>query len=347
MRRRSFHKTGFTMVETLVSVATMALLMTGMGSAILIASNSLPDRGNPVDAAIKAADAVDQISAELRYASSISTASPTSIQFVVDRSGTDQTISYTWSAIPGDPLTRTYGLATPVDLIDDVYEFTLTYETAPAGTLPPVEQEGAEILLASYDTLVVASDYRVSSVDWVGQYFQPSLPADAVSWKVTRVKFMAHTDGKANGTTAVQLRTATAGNLPTTTVLEELLMVEATLSSSYLWQEFAFSTVSGRTPGEGLCLVLGLGVADNHMCQAQYDSGGGSGLVATADGGGIWVSAINSSMTYYVYGTVNTMGPPQGGEQQYRSVRIELRTGSHSSSRVESAVQILNQPDVP
>ena len=61
MRQRRSHKAAFTMVETLVSVATMGLLMTGMGSAILIASNSLPDRGNPVYAAIKAADAVDQV----------------------------------------------------------------------------------------------------------------------------------------------------------------------------------------------------------------------------------------------------------------------------------------------
>jgi type II secretory pathway pseudopilin PulG len=350
-RNTNRYERGFTLTELVLSMGLMTILLGGISSTILLASHALPSEQNASAAVNRGYQAADQIAGELYCARSFTEKASTAVEFTVaDRSGdaTPETIRYAWSGTAGDPLTRQYNGGTVVDWLADVQEFALTYDvTEVTEELPPVEAEGAETLLISHDTSVSLTDWGLTDKGWIGQYFFPPLPAEATAWKVTRVKFMARIHGGNKGITAVQLRLPTAGNLPGATILEEVLMYESALDPSYLWEEFSFASVSGLSPTQGLCLVLALNKKEAHLADVRYDDGAGSGLLTTTDAGSNWNYNSGKAMLYYVYGTVTTTSQPDPLVRQWlRSVGIKLRVGSETSSRIESAVEILNEPEV-
>ena len=52
-------------------------------------------------------------------------------------------------------------------------------------------------------------------------------------------------------------------------------------------------------------------------------------------------------MVYYVYGTATTVTTPDPVTREWlRQVGITLRTGSDAWTRVETAAQVLNEPEV-
>ena len=150
-------RAAFTLVEATVGMGIMAVLMTGMGSAVLLASKALPSSDTPLDASMAAAEAVDEIAGELLYADTVATATSDGIQFTVTRGGVSQTISYAWSGVPGDPLERKAGAGALGTFIDQVYEFTLTYDTFTPDVAGTVKQESAEAVLSSFDAVALTS----------------------------------------------------------------------------------------------------------------------------------------------------------------------------------------------
>ena len=90
----------------------------------------------------------------------------------------------------------------------------------------------------------------------MGEYFRPTLPGDAVSWKVTRVRFYARSSGWASGETKVQLQTATLGGMPTGVVLQEKTLRESGLPVWYVLCEMSYTQASGLLPQQGLWLVF-------------------------------------------------------------------------------------------
>jgi len=342
---------GLTLAELIVTTLIMSILMASLTSAILIASHALPDRNTSTDAVLRSSDVAEQMASELLCALAFTERTATTVEFTVaDRNGdlASETIRYAWSGTLGDPLTRQYNGGAVVEIIDGVREFALSYGLRTVTEQPdPVTNQSAEYVLSSYDTPSAPADFPITDQNWIGQYFFPSLPVDTVEWKVTRVMFPARILGAAKGITAVQLRRPTGTNLPGPTVLEEVLMYESNLGESYLWQEFSFSNVSGLSPTQGLCLVLALNKKDAHLADIQYDNGGGSGLLTTSDGGGSWVHDGSRSMMYYVYGTATTVTTPDPVTRAWlRQVGITLRAGADASARVETAAQVLNEPEL-
>jgi hypothetical protein len=343
---------GLTIVELLVSIAVTVVLMLAIVSVMLIATHAFPDVNGPANATIVASEVAEQFATELQYAVSIKDYSTTMIEFTVaDRNADElpETIRYEWSGTPGDPLTRQYNGGTIVNVLDGVQQFegvSREVELISSEEITP-ENESPEYPLSNYETPVTPADVAIKETVWVGQYFEPILPADAISWKVTRVIFMARRNGDAKGVTAVQLRLPNAFNRPTTTVLGEVPMYEESLSTSYLKQEFSFSNVSGLSPSQGLCLVLACRTSDTALADVQYDNAGGSGGLWTTDGGSTWIYLYNRSMLYKIYGTVTTVGEPQI-ENTYclKAVGIKLRTTNDEQSAVYAGTNVLNKPEV-
>ncbi len=342
---------GFTLVELVLSMAIMSILMTGLVSAIVIASHALPDNDSTPRALVEGAEVADLIAEDLRSATWIRERTATSVEFAVpdrDADGSAERICYAWSSKAGDPLTRQYNGGTVVDIVDSVQEFELAYDLK---TLteeypgPPVES--AETLLSSYTAANDLGGYSIDSTDWIGQYFEPSLDPNAVRWKVTRVMFEARARNAADGQVLVQLRPADPDGLPTDTVLEQHTLYESDLTDSYLWQEFAFSNVSALSPDDGLCLVLKFAAGSWPAASVRYDNVGVSGEFYTYNAGADWGMTFNDELRHYVYGTYFTPGPPQTATRQYvMSVRVTLRTGSDPASRVVTTAQTLNCPEL-
>jgi len=346
---------GFTLAELVLSLAIMSVLMTGLASAIIIASHALPKDDSPARAVVKAAEVADQSAEELRAALWIRERTATSVEFAVpdrDADGAAERIRYAWSGVAGEALTRQYNGGTVVDIADSVQEFDLGYDLKSVTEEypgPPVE--GEETLLADYDSLDVFNNPEIEENLWCGQYMMPSLPADTISWEVTKVAFNACRSGKDDGEVSVELQLPTAENVPGGVVLESWTLLESTLIGDFSTEEFAASNVSGLSPDQGICLVVGYVAGNAPACMLQGQDQNNKpqigNLVESTDQGASWSSYTNRTLLYALYGKVGTPGPDQTATRQYvTGVRIKLRTGSAPAARVISTAQTLNTPEL-
>lgn len=332
-------------------MAIMSVLMLGIGSAMMLAARAVPAEDSVFRHTANAATAVQQMVAELHTASAVIARGPRMIEFHVhDRDGDTipESIRYQWSGTPGAVLSRSYKGATPVIFAEDVHNFSLAYGTqAIEATYIPAPTESEETLLASNDATADLSDLDIQSDRWIGQYFRPVLPANTVSWKVTRAKIFAGAYAGTDGVCSVQFRTADASNLPTSTILDSRTMLETGLTTRG-WQEFSFNNVAGLSPTQGVCLVVQFGSGSGTAAQVRYRSKNVSlANAARLQYGGSWSSYGSQGMLFYAWGTVTTESAPQV-VQAYKlaDVRITLQVGSDPASTISTAVEILNRPDV-
>ena len=344
---------GWTLIELVVSVAIAATIMLGIASSILIAARALPDAETPANAAITAGAAAEQIAAEMQYAISVNGRSARHIEFTVaDRSGDDvpETIHYEWSGTAGQPLTRKYNNGTTVNVIDKVYEFNLSYDLEVMSKEIRPQNESSETLLIQYDSTENLQDYSIKETDWYGQYFLPTLPADASSWKVTRIRFFAKRSTVVDGQAKVQLQLPTAGKVPGGAVLEEKTLVESSLLEDYVKQEFVFSNVANLSPQKGLCLVIAWAYGDVSCRVRGRNSGAGTSnsfMVQSTNRGASWSALTAQSLLFWVYGTVTTPGQPQVQNTYYlKGVEIKLRIGADAQSTVCTRTSTPNRPEV-
>jgi len=344
---------GLTLIELVVTIAVMAVIMLGVGSAMLIVSHAVPTADNPAGAAIAAGQVADEIATELQYAVSIVDSTATTIEFTVgDRDGNDvpETIRYAWSGTPGDPLTRQYNGSAAFAVLPDVGQFDLSYDVKTVTTEVQSSSESGETALSSYSETENVGDFDVESDEWYAQYFLPSLPGDAISWKVTRVQFRAKTYATSTGESRVQLRFATAGGYPSESVLEEKTLLESTLTSGYTLQEFSFSSVSELAPDQGLCLVFKW-IANGTACRIQGDTEASDlpdgHLLRSTDGGSSWTVRSSDSLLYWVYGTVTTPGDPEIETTYYLGgATLTVQAGDDERTVVRTGVGLLNEPEV-
>ncbi len=344
---------GFTLIEMTVSVVIISVVLVAATSAILLAGKALPEADSPAQSALSAAAVAEQMASELQYAQSLPVHTDRCISFTVaDRNGDEapETIRYEWSGQIGEGLTRYYNSTPQQTVLTDVRQFQLAYELVPVSEQPPSGNESAEMLLASYDVTSALKDYSIKIDRYPGEHFHPSLPADTVSWRVTRVKFKAKVAGANTGVTKVQLCKATVGGLPSNTVLEEHLLNEQSLSSVYQWQEFTFSGVSGLLPTESLCLVL-RHVSDTESCKVQYQDAGASdpnlAFLESTNGGVSWSALAGKSMLFYAYGRATTAATPSGPTSSYvRQVSLLLQAGDEASPILRTAASMHNCPEV-
>ena len=342
---------GMSLLELVLALAVMSIVIVGIGSAILLASRALPQADSPTAAVNKAAATLDQLTSELAVAMHMTERTATAVTFTVaDRNGDaiPERIRYAWSGTPGDPLTRQYNAGTAATVIDDVHAFALSYDTRSATEqYPGLPAESAEAELISYDSASSLGDQHVHDNLWWAQYFKPTLPADAVQWKVNRIKFNARRDDNSSAITTIRLELPNVSNWPSGTVVDTATMQQLDLTSSYQWIEKTFTNATNLDPDNGLCITFT--TADSKSCQLRYQNGNVTapnlGLI---EGDPLWKSLVtDESLLFYVYGTYLIPNPPVTVTRQYvTAVRVALQVGDNTATLTETSVQTLNAPEV-
>ncbi|MCK4343310.1 MAG: hypothetical protein KAY37_16470 [Phycisphaerae bacterium] len=344
---------GLTLVELMVSTTATVILLGGLASAVLLATQALPENSAELDGIVDAGEAIGQLTSELLCAVSVTENTAAAIEFTVaDRSGDNspETIRYEWSGTAGDPLTRQYNGGSVLTILEDVDFFELANQVT-AVTVPgdPIEVESEEILLTSFTGTGHLVSKRVKDDRWHAQYFNPILPGEVLRWRVTRVLFQAKIDGAATGTGLVQLRPADVNMKPTTEVLAQLPLVEADLSDAFEWRDFIFPNAAEQLPGDGLCFVI-QHVANSPSGKVHIQDGGVEEpnivRLQSNDSGGSWNVQDQQSLLFYAYGTVTTLVDEEVVLfYQLTGVRITINVGD-GGDRVETSVLLLNAPEL-
>jgi hypothetical protein len=349
-RRRAGSAVAFTLIELVVSVAILSLILLGVGSAIILVARAAPSASDPATRMIQASGVAHQVAAELHQAMYLTERSARAVRFTIpdrDGDGSPEVVRYAWSGTVGEPLTRQYNDGPAIAVLQNVHDLNFAYEMKSVlEEYPGAPVESSETVLAKYDGSADLKSYKVDKDHWIGQFFRPSRPSSAVSWRVTRVFFAAAREGAAVEETYVQLRPANADNTPTDTVLEQQILLEPTLKDWYEWREIVFTTMRNLTPGRPLCLVLQHTGEGGSSANILYDDNAGTGRLRTGNGGGDWEYRSDKAMKYYVYGTYSTPGADQTIKRAFLTgVRLSLQVGSESASRIETAVHTLNRPE--
>jgi hypothetical protein len=214
---------------------------------------------------------------------------------------------------------------------------------------PTTYTESGESLLYSWTGGLLNSDVNVDSSNWCGQYFVPTLPSNAVYWRVTRARYQARIRGSDGGLTRVQIRTATGSGLPTSVVLDQVTMYETNLNSNYAWTDAYFTNAMTLDPNSGACIVFRW-MNDADSCDVLFRVlslalVGGAKSVSTSNAGASWSANALLDMPLQVYGKSATKDPDT---YSYRltGVRLTLRSGTMSAARVNSGARVLSEPQV-
>lgn len=343
-------RTGFTLLELTVSLSIMSVLMIGIASALVIASRSLPADDTPLVARVEAAQAIDMIADDLLSAQTVSSYTINTIVITVaDRNNDDasESVRYAWSGTSGDPLVRSINGGADEVLVDEVADFTLTYDLRTGEQETPANpNESNETLLFYHDATKDLTGGHVHDDSWWGQYFMPILPPDAVSWSVTRAKFLMKRDHDNPGQTTISVTLPQADMTPSGTVLDSVVFDQLSLPKSWTWIESVFD-VRGLSPTTGLCLTFT--TSDPNSCQVRYRDKkvvlAGSAL---SFGNPAWQApAANQALLFYVYGTVTTASPPDIVEVTHLvRVRINLTVVGAPDEPLETTISLWNVPEV-
>lgn len=131
---------GFTLIELLVSSAILSLVLLAASSSIMVVTRAIPDGRGRSNAMILANRAVDTIANDLSFATAVSRASASEVEFSIpDRSGDGEALAdvvcYAWSGTAGQPLTKRIN-GTTVNLIDKVNLVQFQYDKRLSPTTP-------------------------------------------------------------------------------------------------------------------------------------------------------------------------------------------------------------------
>jgi len=346
---------GVSLVELVASMAIMSVLIGAMGSAVFLATQALPDPKSTTFTLLDTGVVMNDIAQDLRYAVTFIQRLPNTVEFTVADRDTDtlpETILYQWSGTPGDPLTRQYNGGTVVNVIDSVQQFGLTYNIRSAVDTTAVRPniESAEQVFIQQDSGNVGDTgtHFINATSGSAQYFLPTLPADAVSWKITRTQFFGQQHGAPNKTMQVSVRPTAAGGEPSTTVLDQVLFLETAMTAE-TWYEAVFASAGGLDPVAGYFIAF-----------MQVESGGDNAfMLHLGDTGpaypnttyyyGNWFEDTQKDVWLWVWGTVTAPDPnwvpPTINYQQ--SVTIGLQAGTDPRTAIELETAVLNQPVVP
>jgi len=363
---RSAHRGAYTLVELVVSMSVATILMGGLASTIVLASRAMPGQHTPARSTIDGYYATEQIAGELLCAQSFTVRTPTAVEFIVaDRSGDDvgETIRYEWSGTPGDALTRQYNSGSILDIAEDLNEFALTYNTRieTTTTTKTLIARSDDINLAYFTTWsgITPAEYPLSSDRWMAEYFQFTFPEGVPEMDVTRVMLMMKA-GTFNPSATVTVgvhRPITPGDPrpQASPIGTPAVRLTTSLYPSFLWTEFTFTDVKINSSDTELVIVVkGTTFGTAYSQQYYWKSAPADTKIYTwtTDAGGSWDPRASLyddyEMPFSIFGSYETETTQEITIDHYflESVGITLRVGSNAAARVETAAQVLNQPEV-
>lgn len=359
---------GFTLIEAIMSMAITALIFGALTSLLIVAGNSSPNDSSGVSGMVKARAALDVLAADLRFATSITELSSRAMELSLpdrDGDGDDDVVRYEWSGVSGAPLLRSYACSeadpfdTPSRVIGAVRSLSFLPDirtTTETVTTPATSGSAttAEALLASYTSTSSLSRFNLSSSTWPGMTFVPTLPANATTYRITKVSIYARKTGTL-GSFRVNLTNA-SGNVPTSTVLFSQLVQESSLPSAYGWYDVPFGGSPSLSPTGRFAITVSW-VSDSRPAQIRFRSSGASTANGrysrTTNSGSSWTASTSGAMLYRVYGVADLPGTSTPAmtstvtTSTLAGVTVRAAPSVRGAGLIDTYFPTSNSPDAP
>lgn len=124
------NRRGFTLLEVIVSSMLLSIVMSAATALLFVTARSVPAGEDPAIAATETLRALDMLASELAFATAITAAEPSRVEFTIrdrDADAANDTIAYAWAGTAGNPLTRMEGNRDPQPVVRNVASLELTY----------------------------------------------------------------------------------------------------------------------------------------------------------------------------------------------------------------------------
>jgi hypothetical protein len=340
----------------------------------VLTAKALPSSATSAAAGAPAQGALDQIMSEVRFATSITEATPTSIAFTVaDRNhdASPETIRYAWSGVSGAPLTREYNGGAAAEVLHSVSSLALGYvrEAHTTSTQGTTTQDSGEQTFSTFSgwtgILATQSTGSLSTANWSAEAFtidRVTIPADASRVAITRVslKLKKPSSGTAGCIVGIYPPSGAGSSTPATNPIGTPYSVPAaSLTTSYAWVDCPFSDVV-ITPSQTNLIIVVKGVAATTSASIQYLNSLTAPLdncvyrFNTSSGAAAsWqptVSLLNTNDAYFtVYGSWQRQVTASVNTTTYTlsSLTASLQGAGAGSPRFDTSIETLNNPGIP
>lgn len=343
----------FSLLEMVLSLTVLAIVFAAVGSVFVLAAKVIPAPGSALASGTEQSRALSRLVEDLETAKFITEHSANSVTMVLDDrtgDGLPDRYRYAWSGKPGAPLTLSINGTAPVTVGEDVQHFVISLGTTPETfSVPATTTTSNEQALYSRITPTEDKHETIDDKHSVGQLIFPSLPPEAISYRITHVRYRARTkENDHTGQAYVRLR-GVSGQLPDTSVLCEELVLESDLGEEFQWVTTTFRAPVDRVAGEATALTFewnGVGAdPDDKPMDIEYDGKGQAGWLTRSDIDQPWEYDDEDSMVVEVYGTYIVRNPGVSLTQQvYTEAKIDLGVGDAIAQSVTTA--LLREPGV-
>ncbi len=125
---------GLSFLELVASLAAASALVIGMASTLGVALRAADPATTPSGNTLAGLNLLSELAGDLAYATAITEKTAVAITAkIADRGDADansDSVRYSWSGTPGNPLVLQYNSGSPVNILDNVHKFSIAYYPA-------------------------------------------------------------------------------------------------------------------------------------------------------------------------------------------------------------------------
>ena len=349
-RGNATRQSGYTLLELVASSVMATVLMAGLSSAIVIATQavSIPaEQKSTMDAA----EASFVVADDLHEAIHVLDHSDSLFSVVVgDRDDDQEEETITWEFPPESELTRTTAVGSGALLASlSSVTFTPRYRSV-AESLGEVVSESPEAQLTGMSSATNAYQWTIKSDRSLGQFVDLTHPSDCILWSVSELKLVLRRSSSYNATEKLMIRIHEAGSdgLPTSSILAEAEVPLTSLTTSWQWVTVPIS-VERLLPTRNVCVILTTDESGHDNCHAYYGRYGFTStgmLLRNYSHDFVFTTSTTRNLYYSLSGTRHTIdGTTHTITRNYFAGCDLSIQASASATPIRRNVRLMNTPE--
>jgi Tfp pilus assembly protein PilV len=349
-RRRSHRSKGYTLLELMVAVFTASVLSVGLSGSLYLATRTLA-ASDITRSRLDETSSLATLHAELREAKTMTSYTANQIVATLpDRTGdlVDDQVRYTWTGTPGAPLLRQINTQPTQTILPNVQ--SLIVDSRVDTTTSTSSTSATSAVVHTQSSSSSTDDREITPSNLFGQFFFPTLPTNAVSWRPTQVQVQLRKDTtNASGMITVICFAATGNGWPTGTMIGTgMLNINTWSTTTYALRSIPITSTLSLSPSQGMTFVIYKGtVPSNRKLEVQSTGSlGATGMMLSTDSGTSWIQDYSNELRHTVTAACEI---PSGTTttKRLRWLRLQVQSGANTLLTKPISVEILNRPIVP